>query len=133
MWLCTNKCTSCSHAVPDHACISVSQLSQENKRRDHRDIIHRGSQAINLDTFKVKPDLSAPLPPKWLKFNQCVASHYQSISAVSSLRCCLCISCINTVSIKLSLFVQELIKVLEHIYAFWVYFLLGLYAYVTGH
>ena len=46
-----------------------------------------------LDTFKVKPDLPAPPPPKWLKFNQCVASHCQH---------CLYTSCINTVSIKLS-------------------------------
>ena len=49
---------------------------------DHRDIIHRGSLAINLDTFKVKPDLAAQSPVKWLKFTQCVASHCQSRSAV---------------------------------------------------
>ena len=45
------------------------------------------------------------------------AGHCQSRRAVSALRC-LYTSCINTVSIKLSLLVQELIKVSGHIYAF---------------
>ena len=38
----------------------------------HKDILHRGDLAVNLDTFKVKQGLSAPTPIKWLKLNQCV-------------------------------------------------------------
>ena len=71
----------------------------------HRDIIHRGSLPINIDTYKVKPDLSAPPPVKWLKFSQCVASHCQSMSFVCAVSFALPVSTLTV--INLSLFVQE--------------------------
>ena len=63
--------------------------------------MHRGSLAINFNTFKVKHDLSALLPVKWLKFSVLPATVRVEVLCAHCAVVFACISCINVFSNKL--------------------------------